>query len=622
MAHTNQIDFCKKIRRVFPEYFEDKDVLDIGSLDVNGNNKYLFKRCDYIGLDVGEGPNVDVVSPGHLYNAPDESFDTVISTEVFEHDMFYRETIQNIIRMLKPGGVFVFTCASTGRPEHGTRRTEDGSAPLLESISEEWADYYKNLTENDVKEIDGFQSNFPDGWFEYNSDTCDLYFFGIKGGIPTSKKDRIEQLSVIESECSVSFEMVPRIEIKPSVKKRVFVEFIGIDENNNEHLVYTTELSGGMWGKPRDVYFKNWKVRLDNRTVFETNISFDSLCAVVASYPNSQDVKNKTIETIRNIKQKLRIPTICSTHIDYSPNPDELIRETDYYIMNPINTLTSHTHYRYFRGSMHGYNISFDLWETGNGSYHGPAVHQCYWNAVKAAKNLGYKYAMLTNFDMVFSENDIDKIQQILNTILVNDTGGFFLYSVGDEGPTYATVMCIVDVEMFLKKFPFEILNEEDYNTMFKVCKSESNGLENMYYHILKRENLTIIQSPADTFFESDKCNTNSQSDYLAIIPFKRKIDAELLDDQFMIFIKKPNTNIIEKKLKLSVMEVGKHGLVLEEIMDVNTLFHKFIPITLDRKKNYEIVLVDKEGDRTVRTTRRTIYANQDLKKNGLVEEI
>lgn len=184
MAHAQQQEFCKKIASEFPKYFTGKRVLDIGSLDINGNNRFFLTDCNYVGLDVGEGENVDVVQVAHLYDAPDESFDLIISTEVFEHDMFYEKSIANVIRMLKPGGAFIFTCASTGRPEHGTRRS-DGSfaAPLLARISDEWSDYYKNLTEEDIRSIPGFNQAFPDGIFEYNSYPGDLYFFGVKGGI-------------------------------------------------------------------------------------------------------------------------------------------------------------------------------------------------------------------------------------------------------------------------------------------------------------------------------------------------------------------------------------------------------------------------------------------------------
>ena len=193
MAHLNQQLFCEKIRNKIPEHFENKRILDIGSLDINGNNKYLFTNSNYIGLDVGEGPNVDVISVGHLYSAPNNFFDTIISTEVFEHDMFYEQTVQNVVRMLKPGGLFIFTCASTGRPEHGTRRS-DGSdaAPLLYNISPEWSDYYKNLTEKDFEKIDGFKKSFPDGYFEYNPESKDLYFYGIKGGKNTNMVEKQE----------------------------------------------------------------------------------------------------------------------------------------------------------------------------------------------------------------------------------------------------------------------------------------------------------------------------------------------------------------------------------------------------------------------------------------------
>ena len=82
MAHPQQQEFCKRMSDLFPQYFTGKKVLDIGSLDINGNNRFFLTNCNYIGLDVGEGPNVDVIQVAHLYDAPDEQFDLIISTEV------------------------------------------------------------------------------------------------------------------------------------------------------------------------------------------------------------------------------------------------------------------------------------------------------------------------------------------------------------------------------------------------------------------------------------------------------------------------------------------------------------------------------------------------------------
>ena len=180
MAHTNQILFCESIKKKYPEFFDKIKVLDIGSLDINGSNRYLFENCDYLGIDVAEGNNVDLVCIGHEFECPDNHYDTIISTEVFEHDMFYEKTITNVMRMLKPGGLFIFTCASTGRQEHGTTKSDNNrDAPLLKNKGE-WSNYYKNLVEEDIKNIKGFVNMFPNGEFIYNSESHDLYFSGIK----------------------------------------------------------------------------------------------------------------------------------------------------------------------------------------------------------------------------------------------------------------------------------------------------------------------------------------------------------------------------------------------------------------------------------------------------------
>ena len=177
MAHKAQIDFCTKIKNKLPNYFINKDVLDCGSLDINGNNRYLFMNGTYIGVDVGEGNNVDVVSPIHKLDFNSSMFEFVISTEMLEHDMHYKESLMTMIRFLKPSCMLLFTCATTGRPEHGTRRTTPSDAPLLLG---EWSDYYKNLTEADIRAIPGFIEQFKTVSFEVHNGHKDLMFYGIK----------------------------------------------------------------------------------------------------------------------------------------------------------------------------------------------------------------------------------------------------------------------------------------------------------------------------------------------------------------------------------------------------------------------------------------------------------
>ena len=166
--HKSQTDFCKRVAAQFPSYFRLCQVLDVGSLNVNGTNRYLFDQCTYCGIDLGPGDNVDVVSPVHQW-ITDLRFRTIISTECFEHDRHWEWSIDAIIKLLEPKGLFLFTCASEGRAEHGTKRTDIYASPFT-------GDYYQNLTISDML---GFTPNFQRFEFD-NSVPGDLYFWGIK----------------------------------------------------------------------------------------------------------------------------------------------------------------------------------------------------------------------------------------------------------------------------------------------------------------------------------------------------------------------------------------------------------------------------------------------------------
>lgn len=188
MAHKEQIDYVNRIKEKFPHYFNNKKVLGIGTFNVCGTEEEYFDNCDYQGLDIGTGEGVDIVCPAQDYDEPDETFDVIISCECWEHNPFYKESIQNAVRMLKSGGFFIFTCATTGRPVHGVKSLEEESKLKFNNwktmpnvLRDNWDnEYYKNLTEEDIREcidIDNFFSQYE---FEVEKSHCDLYFWGIK----------------------------------------------------------------------------------------------------------------------------------------------------------------------------------------------------------------------------------------------------------------------------------------------------------------------------------------------------------------------------------------------------------------------------------------------------------
>jgi SAM-dependent methyltransferase len=93
---------------------EGMRVLELGSRVVTGANfRSRFSKADYVGFDFYPGENVDVVGDAHRlssYFGPDERFDLIFSSAVFEHLAMPWVVAEEIARLLKVGGhVFVET---------------------------------------------------------------------------------------------------------------------------------------------------------------------------------------------------------------------------------------------------------------------------------------------------------------------------------------------------------------------------------------------------------------------------------------------------------------------------------------------------------------------------------
>ena len=175
MSHFQQIEFCKLFKNKF---FENKkiSVLELGSYNVNGSIRTIFDNTnEYIGLDLIEGPGVDIVYDGKHISINQE-FDLCISCECFEHNPNYFENFLKMIQLAKKDGVVVFTCATIGRSEHGTTESDMASSP---GSMEKW-NYYKNLKKNDFTKKVNLSKFFYKFLFFENYISKDLYFIGIK----------------------------------------------------------------------------------------------------------------------------------------------------------------------------------------------------------------------------------------------------------------------------------------------------------------------------------------------------------------------------------------------------------------------------------------------------------
>ena len=113
-------------------------VLDVGSYNVNGTYRPLFREPNYhyVGADVDAGPHVDLVlrSPYRWDEVATDSFDVVISGQSLEHIEFFWKTLEEMVRVLKPGGLLCLVvpnqCDEHRYPVDCYRFYTDGMAAL------------------------------------------------------------------------------------------------------------------------------------------------------------------------------------------------------------------------------------------------------------------------------------------------------------------------------------------------------------------------------------------------------------------------------------------------------------------------------------------------------------
>ena len=85
--------------------------------------KHLFSHCDYKAIDLAVGENkwnyenLDYVAPLHDMPIADGAFDAVLCTQVLEHLEWPRESVREMCRVLRPGGV-LFLTAPMAQGEH------------------------------------------------------------------------------------------------------------------------------------------------------------------------------------------------------------------------------------------------------------------------------------------------------------------------------------------------------------------------------------------------------------------------------------------------------------------------------------------------------------------------
>ena len=117
--HPSAMNNCDLFFKTYAASFNSQPkvrVIEIGSQDVNGSLRSVAPtNFEYVGVDFVEGKGVDVVlSDPYALPFEGESADIVLSSSCFEHSEMFWLVFLEIMRILKPSGLFYLNVPSNG----------------------------------------------------------------------------------------------------------------------------------------------------------------------------------------------------------------------------------------------------------------------------------------------------------------------------------------------------------------------------------------------------------------------------------------------------------------------------------------------------------------------------
>ena len=121
------------MKRLLQQLPRDAKILDLGA----GRHR---RARNVINLDIEPTPEIDLIGDGHFLPFKENTFDAVISEAVLEHVRSPNRVVQEIYRVLKPGG---YVCVAVpflqgyhASPQDYQRWTVSGIVELCAAFSE------------------------------------------------------------------------------------------------------------------------------------------------------------------------------------------------------------------------------------------------------------------------------------------------------------------------------------------------------------------------------------------------------------------------------------------------------------------------------------------------------
>lgn len=114
--HDTAMEFGSRFFNTYLKKPDGLHIVDIGAQDVNGSLRSVApKTALYTGVDFEMGNGVDIViTDPYALPFDSDSVDVCVSSSCFEHSEFFWLTFLEVIRILKPNGLFYLNAPANG----------------------------------------------------------------------------------------------------------------------------------------------------------------------------------------------------------------------------------------------------------------------------------------------------------------------------------------------------------------------------------------------------------------------------------------------------------------------------------------------------------------------------
>lgn len=341
---------------------------------------------------------------------------------------------------------------------------------------------------------------------------------------------------------------------------------------------------------------------LDSLGLDKTFLNKDEEIFVISTYPSSKIIIKSTKQCIKAIKKTGR-KVILTSHI---PVPQELSKIADYVVLDNNNILTKHSYYCNYWSDHPNYKVHVNLRGNNNDVYHGPSVYTNYSNGVSLAYGLGFKKTFCLNYDYILKD------EQFVNEISkeLENSDAYFCKYKAHEGNCLHTFFFAIKPETFVNTIPV-VENAEQYDQLYKLLGSESNGLENMFYHSFKnieniyREEESTFNSKIEKTFEHTDF---SRVEYFTVLPTN-------IPNTFAPFIRISNSKE-NKFIKIVVID-DKNQTIYDKAIEVEGKldWYDIIPYKEGLTIYFSEMENRVEGYNLIR-----YFDVKDIQNNGLLE--